>query len=61
VQVVLEPEAASFHCHHLLRQKHKDLSLHVKDKILVADVGGGTVDIVVQVSEFFCDYNDRHY
>jgi len=48
VKVVLEPEAASFHCHHILRQKHKDLSLHVKDKILVADVGGGTVDIVVQ-------------
>ncbi|KAG0590425.1 hypothetical protein KC19_1G098600 [Ceratodon purpureus] len=48
VKVVLEPEAASFHCHQILRQKHKDLSLHVKDKILVADVGGGTVDIVVQ-------------
>ena len=48
VRVVLEPEAASFHCHQILRQKQKDLSLRVKDKILVADVGGGTVDIVVQ-------------
>ncbi|XP_024370353.1 uncharacterized protein [Physcomitrium patens] len=48
VKVVLEPEAASFHCHQILRLKHKDLTLHRKDKILVADVGGGTVDIVVQ-------------
>jgi hypothetical protein len=48
VKVVLEPEAASFHCHQILRQEHKDVSLNVKDKILVADVGGGTVDIVVQ-------------
>ncbi|KAG0618866.1 hypothetical protein M758_4G096700 [Ceratodon purpureus] len=48
VKVVLEPEAASFHCHQILRQEHKDVSLNVEDKILVADVGGGTVDIVVQ-------------
>jgi hypothetical protein len=49
VRVVLEPEAASFHCHqNLLREKRKDVSLHAKDKILVVDVGGGTVDIVVQ-------------
>jgi hypothetical protein len=51
VRVVLEPEAASFHCHEILRRDHvhnKDVSLNVKDKILVVDVGGGTVDIVVQ-------------
>lgn len=51
VKVVLEPEAASFSCHQILLQKRRDLShmsLDVKDKILVADVGGGTVDIVVQ-------------
>jgi len=48
VKVVLEPEAASFHCHQILRQEHKEVSLRAKDKILVADVGGGTVDIVVQ-------------
>ncbi|KAG0560058.1 hypothetical protein KC19_10G151200 [Ceratodon purpureus] len=48
VKVVLEPEAASFHCHQILRQEHKDVSLNVEDKILVADVGGGTVDVVVQ-------------
>lgn len=48
VKVVLEPEAASFHCHQILLAEHKDVSLNEKDKILVADVGGGTVDIVVQ-------------
>jgi hypothetical protein len=48
VKVVLEPEAASFHCHQILREDRKDVSLNTKDKILVADVGGGTVDIVVQ-------------
>jgi len=50
VRVVLEPEAASFHCHqNLLRVKRNDVSLHAKDKILVIDVGGGgTVDIEVQ-------------
>ncbi|KAG0604109.1 hypothetical protein M758_10G145700 [Ceratodon purpureus] len=48
VKVVLEPEAASFHCHQILRQEHKDVSLNVEDKIFVADVGGGTLDIVVQ-------------
>ncbi|KAG0579406.1 hypothetical protein KC19_4G096200 [Ceratodon purpureus] len=51
VQVVLEPEAASLHCHEILRRDHqhkKDVSLNVRDKILVVDVGGGTVDIVVQ-------------
>ena len=48
VKVVLEPEAASFHCHQILRKEHKDVTLNVRDKILVADVGGGTVDIVVQ-------------
>jgi molecular chaperone DnaK (HSP70) len=30
----------------VIKNHEKDLSLHVKDKILVADVGGGTVDIV---------------
>ena len=48
VKVVLEPEAASFHCHRILREERKDLSLNAQDKILVADLGGGTVDIVVQ-------------
>jgi molecular chaperone DnaK (HSP70) len=42
--IVLEPEAASFHCHKLIREQ----MLHVGDKLLVADVGGGTSDIVVQ-------------
>lgn len=52
VKVALEPEAASFNCHQILLQKRRDVSpdvtLYVQDKILVADVGGGTVDIVVQ-------------
>jgi hypothetical protein len=48
LKVVLEPEAASFHCHQKLRENREDVPLQAKDKILVADVGGGTVDIVVQ-------------
>lgn len=32
----------------VLRESRKDVSLKRNDKILVADVGGGTVDIVVQ-------------
>lgn len=48
VNVVLEPEAASFHCHEILRRDRKEYSLDKDDKILVADIGGGTVDIVVQ-------------
>lgn len=51
VKVVLEPEAASFHCHQILQQdmkEQRDVKLQAKDRILVADVGGGTVDIVVQ-------------
>ena len=48
VKVVLEAEAASFHCIQNLRQERKDVLLNVKDKVLVADVGGGIVDIVVQ-------------
>ena len=42
--VVLEPEAASFHCHNVICEQILD----VGDKLLVADVGGGTSDIVVQ-------------
>ncbi|KAG0612543.1 hypothetical protein M758_6G035900 [Ceratodon purpureus] len=42
--VVLEPEAASFHCHKVMKEQILD----VGDKLLVADIGGGTSDIVVQ-------------
>jgi molecular chaperone DnaK (HSP70) len=42
--MVLEPEAASCHCHRNLKQ----LRLQRGDKLLVADIGGGTADIVVQ-------------
>ena len=42
--VVLEPEAASFHCHKVMKEQ----ILEVGDKLLVADIGGGTSDIVVQ-------------
>jgi hypothetical protein len=48
VKVVLELKAASFHCHQILCKERKDVSLNTKDKILIADVGGGMVDIVVQ-------------
>ncbi|KAG0610978.1 hypothetical protein M758_7G105700 [Ceratodon purpureus] len=43
--MVLEPEAASLFCHKLMS---KEFVLQVGDKILVADIGGGTSDIVVQ-------------
>jgi molecular chaperone DnaK (HSP70) len=42
--MVLEPEAASFHCHKVMSEQ----TLRVGDKLLVADIGGGTADIVVQ-------------
>lgn len=42
--VVLEPEAAAFHCHEVMSEQ----ALEVGDKLLVADIGGGTADIVVQ-------------
>ncbi|CAK9194880.1 unnamed protein product [Sphagnum jensenii] len=42
--MVLEPEAASCHCHRSINH----LKLQQGDKLLVADVGGGTTDIVVQ-------------
>jgi hypothetical protein len=40
---VRAPEAASFHCHQLSMS-----SLHERDKVLMVDVGGRTVDVVVQ-------------
>lgn len=42
--VVLEPEAAAFHCHKAMAER----ILGVGGKLLVADIGGGTSDIVVQ-------------
>jgi hypothetical protein len=42
--IVLEPEAASIYC----QQRCKHLNLRAGDKFLVADIGGGTTDIVVQ-------------
>lgn len=46
--MVLEPEAASFACHkNLVEQK-----IRVGDKMLVADIGGGTADIVVQEVQY---------
>lgn len=42
--MVLEPEAASFHCHRALSEQ----KMEVGDRLLVADIGGGTTDIVVQ-------------
>lgn len=44
LNMVLEPEAASFHCHKVTSQ----YTLEVGDRLLVADIGGGTSDIVVQ-------------
>ena len=41
--IVLEPEAAAIYCLH----KMKTLSFEIKDKFLTADIGGGTVDIVI--------------
>lgn len=41
--ICLEPEAASFYCLHSC----KDIRLKKGDQYLIADIGGGTVDIVV--------------
>ncbi|KAG0611743.1 hypothetical protein M758_7G161900 [Ceratodon purpureus] len=43
--MVLEPEAASFFCHKVMSDEQV---LRVGEKLLVADIGGGTSDIVVQ-------------
>ena len=41
---MLEPEAAAVYC----PRKMKSLSFEIQDKFLIADIGGGTVDIVIQ-------------
>ena len=43
--LVLEPEAASLFCHKVMSQEQV---LRVGEKLVVADIGGGTSDIVVQ-------------
>jgi hypothetical protein len=43
--MVLEPEAASFFCHKVMSDEQV---LRVGERLLVADIGGGTADIVVQ-------------
>ncbi|XP_024390872.1 uncharacterized protein [Physcomitrium patens] len=54
LSIVLEPEAASCYCH----RNMPDLELKAGDRLLVADIGGGTTDIVVQewMSETPNDY-----
>ncbi|KAG0590424.1 hypothetical protein M758_1G094100 [Ceratodon purpureus] len=54
LSIVLEPEAASCYCH----RNMPDLHLVKGDRLLVADIGGGTTDIVVQewISETPDDY-----
>jgi hypothetical protein len=42
--LVLEPEAASVYC----CQQNNDVNLQKGDQFLVADIGGGTADLVVQ-------------
>jgi hypothetical protein len=42
--IVFEPEAASIYC----QEQCKHVNLRAGDKFLVADIGGGTTDIVVQ-------------
>lgn len=44
LSIVLEPEAAFFHCYQHLHES----AITVNDKILIADIGGGTSDIVVE-------------
>ncbi|MCO5581952.1 hypothetical protein L7F22_035841 [Adiantum nelumboides] len=48
LQIILEPEAASMYCQSKAPAR---LKLDVGDRILVADVGGGTVDLVVHQIE----------
>ena len=42
--IALEPEAAAVYCLH----KMKSLSFELHDRFLTADIGGGTMDIVIQ-------------
>ncbi|XP_024520364.1 heat shock 70 kDa protein 12A-like [Selaginella moellendorffii] len=48
LRIILEPEAASFSCQ---MELGRIISLAPGDKFLVADVGGGTIDIVVHEKE----------
>ncbi|MCO5581955.1 hypothetical protein L7F22_035844 [Adiantum nelumboides] len=48
LQIILEPEAASMYCQNKAPAR---LKLDVRDRILVADVGGGTIDLVVHEIE----------
>ncbi|KAH6556362.1 hypothetical protein KP509_1Z185200 [Ceratopteris richardii] len=50
LSTILEPEAASVHC---LESVYESLNLTIGDKVIVADVGGGTIDLVVhEIVEF---------
>jgi len=42
--IVLEPEAAGINCNH----KMKSLFFEIHDKFLTADIGGGTMNILIQ-------------
>ncbi|KAH7427868.1 hypothetical protein KP509_10G064500 [Ceratopteris richardii] len=44
LHIILEPEAASAYCQ---QQVQQNLKLKVGDRLLIADVGGGTIDVVV--------------
>ncbi|KAH7427871.1 hypothetical protein KP509_10G064800 [Ceratopteris richardii] len=44
LHIILEPEAASAYCQ---QQAQQNLKLQSGDRILIADVGGGTIDLVV--------------
>ncbi|EFJ24727.1 hypothetical protein SELMODRAFT_414734 [Selaginella moellendorffii] len=48
LRIILEPEAASFSCQ---MELGRIISLAPGDKFLVADIGGGTIDIVVHEKE----------
>ncbi|KAH7283521.1 hypothetical protein KP509_34G011200 [Ceratopteris richardii] len=51
--MILEPEAASAFCQH---DEDVNITLTTKDRVLVADVGGGTIDLVVhEVTEHCAD------
>ncbi|MCO5614123.1 hypothetical protein L7F22_068404 [Adiantum nelumboides] len=44
LDIILEPEGASMYCH---EQRKDELNVRRGDRLLVADIGGGTIDLVV--------------
>lgn len=46
LDIILEPKGASMYCH---EQRQNELNLRKGDRLLIADIGDGTIDLVVHI------------